>query len=53
MKAGLIKIVTQGALEELHELADAEIYLLKNGFMKIDGKREITGKGVKALEKIK
>ena len=32
---------------------DAEIYLLKNGFMKIDGKREITGKGVKALEKIK
>ena len=31
---------------------DAEIHLLKNGFMKIDGKREITGKGVKALERL-
>tara|TARA_R100001377_G_scaffold63930_1_gene39517 strand:- start:319 stop:1236 length:918 start_codon:yes stop_codon:yes gene_type:complete len=31
---------------------DAEIHLLKNGFMKIDGKREITGKGVKVLERI-
>jgi len=31
---------------------EAEIHLLKNGFMKIDGKREITGKGVKALERI-
>ena len=31
---------------------DAEIFLLKNGFMRIDGKREITGKGAKALERI-
>ena len=31
---------------------DAEVYLLKEGFMKIDGKRWITNKGVKALEKI-
>ena len=31
---------------------EAEIFLLKNGFMRIDGKREITGKGTKALEKI-
>ncbi len=31
---------------------DAEIYLLKEGFMKIDGKRWITDKGVKALEEI-
>ena len=31
---------------------DAEIYLLKNGFMRIDGKREITGKGTQALERI-
>jgi Holliday junction resolvasome RuvABC ATP-dependent DNA helicase subunit len=31
---------------------DAEIYLLKEGFMKIDGKRWITDKGVKALEQI-
>ena len=31
---------------------DSEVFLLKNGFMRIDGKREITGKGVKALEKI-
>ena len=31
---------------------DAEVYLLKEGFMKIDGKRWITDKGVKALEKI-
>ena len=31
---------------------DAEVHLLKNGFMKIDGKREITGKGVKALERL-
>ena len=31
---------------------DAEIFLLKNGFMRIDGKREITGKGTKALERI-
>ena len=31
---------------------DAEVFLLKNGFMRIDGKREITGKGAKALERI-
>jgi len=31
---------------------DAEVFLLKNGFMRIDGKREITGKGTKALERI-
>ena len=31
---------------------DAEIYLLKNGFMRIDGKREITGRGTQALERI-
>ena len=31
---------------------DAEVFLLKNGFMRIDGKREITGKGAKALETI-
>ena len=31
---------------------DAEVYLLKEGFMKIDGKRWITDKGVKALEEI-
>jgi Holliday junction resolvasome RuvABC ATP-dependent DNA helicase subunit len=31
---------------------DAEIFLLQKGFMRIDGKREITGKGIKALEKI-
>ena len=31
---------------------DAEVYLLKEGFMKIDGKRWITNKGGKALEKI-
>jgi Holliday junction resolvasome RuvABC ATP-dependent DNA helicase subunit len=31
---------------------DAEVYLLKEGFMKIDGKRSITEKGVKALDKI-
>ena len=31
---------------------DAEVYLLKEGFMKIDGKRWITDKGVKVLEKI-
>ena len=31
---------------------DAEIYLLKEGFVKIDGKRTITDKGVKVLEKI-
>ena len=31
---------------------DAEIYLLKEGFVKIDGKRWITDKGVKALEEI-
>jgi hypothetical protein len=31
---------------------DSEVFLLKNGFMRIDGKREITGKGIKALEKI-
>ena len=31
---------------------DAELYLLKEGFMKIDGKRSITNKGVKALNKI-
>ena len=31
---------------------DAEVFLLKNGFMRIDGKREITGKGAKALESI-
>ena len=31
---------------------DAEIYLLKEGFMRIDGKRLITDKGVKALEEI-
>ena len=31
---------------------DAEIFLLKQGFMRIDGKREITGEGTKALEKI-
>tara|TARA_Y100001938_G_C8086244_1_gene432249 strand:- start:1155 stop:2081 length:927 start_codon:yes stop_codon:yes gene_type:complete len=31
---------------------DAEVFLLQNGFMRIDGKREITGKGVKALEKV-
>tara|TARA_A100001201_G_C4087795_1_gene201097 strand:+ start:313 stop:1233 length:921 start_codon:yes stop_codon:yes gene_type:complete len=32
---------------------DSEVFLLKNGFMRIDGKREITGKGVKALERIR
>tara|TARA_R110002012_G_C11604562_1_gene607627 strand:+ start:363 stop:1265 length:903 start_codon:yes stop_codon:yes gene_type:complete len=31
---------------------DAEIYLLKEGFVKIDGKRWITDKGVKVLDKI-
>jgi Holliday junction resolvasome RuvABC ATP-dependent DNA helicase subunit len=31
---------------------DAEVYLLKEGFVKIDGKRTITNKGVKVLEKI-
>ena len=31
---------------------DAEIHLLKEGFVKIDGKRWITDKGVKVLEKI-
>jgi Holliday junction resolvasome RuvABC ATP-dependent DNA helicase subunit len=31
---------------------NAEIYLLKNGFMRIDGKREITGRGTQALERI-
>ena len=31
---------------------DAEVFLLKNCFMRIDGKREITGKGAKALERI-
>ena len=31
---------------------DAEVFLLKNGFMRIDGKREITGKGAKALDRI-
>ena len=31
---------------------DAEVFLLKNGFMQIDGKRQITGKGAKALERI-
>jgi len=31
---------------------DAEIYLLKEGFLKIDGKRWITDKGVKTLEEI-
>jgi Holliday junction resolvasome RuvABC ATP-dependent DNA helicase subunit len=31
---------------------DAEVYLLKEGFVKIDGKRTITDKGVKVLEKI-
>ena len=31
---------------------DAEVFLLKNGFMRLDGKREITGKGAKALERI-
>ena len=31
---------------------EAEIFLLKSGFMRIDGKREITGKGTKALERI-
>ena len=31
---------------------DAEVYLLKEGFMRIDGKRVITEKGVKALDKI-
>jgi|TARA_B100001094_G_scaffold332065_1_gene402608 Holliday junction resolvasome RuvABC ATP-dependent DNA helicase subunit len=31
---------------------DSELFLLKSGFMRIDGKREITGKGIKALEKI-
>ena len=31
---------------------DAEVFLLKNGFMRIDCKREITGKGAKALERI-
>lgn len=32
---------------------DSEVFLLRNGFMRIDGKREITGKGVKALERIR
>ena len=31
---------------------DAEIFLLKQGFMRIDGKRELTGEGTKALERI-
>lgn len=31
---------------------DAEVYLLKRGLMLIDGKREISGQGVKILEKI-
>ena len=31
---------------------DAEIFLLKQGFMRIDGKRELTGEGTKALKKI-
>ena len=31
---------------------DAEVYLLKEGFMKIDGKRVITNKGVKILQSI-
>jgi len=31
---------------------DAEIFLLKQGFMRIDGKRELTGEGAKALERI-
>lgn len=31
---------------------DAEVYLLKEGFMKIDGKRTITDKGVKVLQNI-
>ena len=31
---------------------DAEIYLLKEGFVKIDGKRWITDKGVKVLDNI-
>ena len=31
---------------------DAEIFLLQKGFMRIDGKREITGKGSQALERV-
>jgi Holliday junction resolvasome RuvABC ATP-dependent DNA helicase subunit len=31
---------------------DAEIFLLQKGFMRIDGKREITGKGTQALERM-
>ena len=31
---------------------DAEVFLLKNGLKRIDGKPEITGKGAKALERI-
>jgi Holliday junction resolvasome RuvABC ATP-dependent DNA helicase subunit len=30
---------------------DAEIYLLKRGLMKINGTREITGKGLNVIEK--
>jgi hypothetical protein len=31
---------------------EAELYLLKRGLMKIDGQREISGKGMNILQKI-
>jgi hypothetical protein len=31
---------------------EAELYLLKRGLMKIDGQRELSGKGANILQKI-
>jgi Holliday junction resolvasome RuvABC ATP-dependent DNA helicase subunit len=47
---GMLSAVTGFSRSALQR--DIEMHLLRKGFMRIDGKREITGVGCKALEKI-